>query len=127
MTTYTVIPRDGDTSQAESGLTADEAFERVMTHDGARYEIRPHPADLQAITDDDDLAYARARIAALDLRDALCVGASWWHDSTGGQSVDLVIVDGRAGLTANGPAVWGDWSDGVITVDGGQRLAPNGW
>ena len=40
---------------------------------------------------------------------------------------DIPRQDGRAGLTANGPAVWGDWSDGVITVDGGQRLAPNGW
>lgn len=40
MTTYTVY-RAEDSSDNEAGLTAVEAMDRIMSHDGYEYDIRP--------------------------------------------------------------------------------------
>lgn len=40
MTTYTVY-RPDDSSDAETGLTAIDAMDRILSHDGFAYEVRP--------------------------------------------------------------------------------------
>lgn len=130
MTTYTVYAHHDAGHVYGRGLTAIEAAEIVLYHDGHDYYIGAPRPEMHTIETAEDLAAVR-EVAPVNIRDGLEVGCSVGRVDCAerhGQSLGWIVTwpDGRAALATNGDSVWGDVVGGTADLDHGTIIADNG-
>lgn len=126
MTTYTVYGT-ANGSHYDSGLSAIDAADIVLSHDGHEYEIGGTDLNWSEIQDDDDLA-DRRESWCLDQASEMEVGCKTARIDYGGPSKGFALLwpeSGHIMVSTNANSEVGIWTDRYLfQADGGGKGRP---